>query len=97
MGAEEELELRVAAKTSVGDLGAVISHAVYDGKPVSLRAIGAGPVAQAMKAVAVARGYVAPRGIDLAVIPGFMDITVPNRETGEDERVTGMRFRIVTR
>jgi stage V sporulation protein S len=41
-----------------------------------LRAIGAGAVNQAIKACAIARGYVAPRGIDLSIRPGFATVTM---------------------
>lgn len=55
-------------------LASALSHAIYDSKKVILRAIGAGAVNQAIKACAIARGYVAPRGIDLAIRPGFVTV-----------------------
>ena len=64
--ATEQALLRVKGTASVPALASAISHAVYDSKEVTLRAIGASAVSQAVKAVAVARGYVAPRGIDLS-------------------------------
>lgn len=57
-------------------LASAISHAIYDSRKVTLRAIGAGAVNQAIKACAIARGYVAPRGIDLSVRPGFTTVTM---------------------
>ena len=39
-----------------------------------MRAVGAGAVNQAVKAIAIARGYVAPRGMDLTCVPGFATI-----------------------
>ena len=72
--------LRVSAKTSVPNLAAAVSHAVYDGKRVTLRAVGHGAIGQAVKAVAVARGYVGPRGLDLSIRPGFAEIEMPNHE-----------------
>jgi stage V sporulation protein S len=87
--ATEEALLRVKGTASVPALASAISHAVYDGKTVTLRAIGAAAVAQAVKAVAVARGYVAPRGIDLSMVPGFADVQMP------DATVTAITLRIV--
>jgi stage V sporulation protein S len=55
-------------------LASAIAHAIYETKEVKLRAIGAGSVNQAMKAIAIARGYTAPRGIDLACVPGFASV-----------------------
>lgn len=73
--------LRVSAKTSVPNLAAAISHACYDGKRVVLRAVGHGAIGQAVKAVAVARGYVGPRGLDLSIRPGFSEIQMPDGAT----------------
>lgn len=87
--ASEEAILRVKGTASVPSLASAISHAVYDGKTVILRAIGAAAISQAIKAVAVARGYVAPRGIDLMIIPGFTDVEMP------DGTVTAITLRIV--
>ena len=72
-----EALLRVKASASPQALAGALSHAVYDGKRVVLRAIGAGAVNQAIKAIAIARGYVAPRGIDLTCRPGFDTVHMP--------------------
>jgi len=58
---------------------------------VELQAIGAGAVNQAIKAVAVARGYVAPNGINLILIPSFVEISI----NGEDR--TAIRFKVESR
>lgn len=59
---------------SVKVAGAIAS--VLDKNPtIELHAIGAGAVNQALKAVAIARGYVAPQGIDLVCVPGFFNVT----------------------
>ena len=70
----EEKILRVKADSSVPALAQAIAHALYESHKVTVRAIGAGSVNQAAKAVAVARGYVAPRGYDLVVRIGFADV-----------------------
>ena len=72
----EDAVLRVKSSSNPQALASALSHAVYDSKKVVLRAIGAGAVNQAIKACAIARGYVAPRGIDLAVRPGFTTVTM---------------------
>ncbi len=45
-----------------------------------IQAIGAGAVNQAVKAVAIARGFVAPGGIDLVCVPAFTDIVIDGEE-----------------
>jgi stage V sporulation protein S len=48
--------------------------------------VGAGAVNQAIKAIAIARGYVAPNGIDLITIPAFAEIFI------EAEERTAIKF-----
>ena len=72
-------DLRVGARTPPADLAAAISHGIYDGKTVKLRAIGAGAVNQANKAIAIAQGYVAPRAIVLHTIIGFTSVDMPDK------------------
>lgn len=66
--------LRVSASSNPQSLASAIAHAIYDNRAVKLRAVGAGAVNQAVKAIAIARGYVAPRGLDLTCKPGFTTI-----------------------
>jgi len=56
-----------------------------------LQAIGAGAINQAVKAVAIARGFVAPAGIDLICIPAFKEV-----EIGGEER-TAIKFIVKSR
>jgi len=90
MAPADEHIMRIKGTASVPATASAISHAVYSGKTVTLRAIGASAVSQAVKAVAVARGYVAPRGIDLALIPGFAVVSMP-----EGDDVTAITLRVV--
>lgn len=71
----EESFLRVSAGSNPQSVASAIAHAVYENRQVKLRAVGAGAVNQAVKAIAIARGYVAPRGLDLTCKPGFTTIT----------------------
>ena len=71
---EEEKFLRVSAGSNAQSVGSAIAHALYESPQIKLRAVGASAVNQAVKAIAIARGYVAPRGMDLTCIPGFTTI-----------------------
>lgn len=71
---EPEGYLRVSASSNPQSVASAIAHAIYDTRHVKLRAVGAGAVNQAVKAIAIARGYVAPRGLDLVCKPGFTTI-----------------------
>lgn len=70
----DEQFLRVSASSSPQSVASAIAHALYENRHVKLRAVGAGAVNQAVKALAIARGYVAPRGFDLTCKPGFTTI-----------------------
>jgi stage V sporulation protein S len=70
----EEPFLRVSAGSNPQSVASAIAHAIYENKQVKLRAVGAGAVNQAVKAIAISRGYVAPRGLDLTCKPGFTTI-----------------------
>ncbi|HSN58055.1 MAG TPA: stage V sporulation protein S [Clostridiaceae bacterium] len=45
-----------------------------------IQAVGAGALNQAVKAVAIARGFVAPSGMDLICIPAFTEINIDGEE-----------------
>lgn len=78
----EEFLMRVSASSPVQAVASSIMKAIFEsGHFPVIRAIGAGAVAQACKAIAVARGLVATRGMDLAVNIGFDTIT---GDQGED-------------
>ena len=56
-----------------------------------MQAIGAGAINQAVKAIAISRGYVAAGGIDLVCIPSFIDISIDGEER------TGIRLLVESR
>lgn len=66
--------LKVSAGSNPQSVASAIAHAIYEAKTVRLRAVGAGAVNQACKAMAIARGYAAPRGLDLNFKVGFATI-----------------------
>jgi stage V sporulation protein S len=70
----EEHILRVSAGSNPQAVASAIAHSIYESRTCKVRAVGAGAVNQAVKAIAIARGYTAPRGIDLVCIPGFATI-----------------------
>jgi stage V sporulation protein S len=83
--------LKVSATSKpVAVAGAIAGVVRTDGK-VEVQAIGAGAINQAIKGIAIARGYVAPGGIELVCVPSFIDISID----GEDR--TGIRLLVETR
>ncbi|QIB68588.1 stage V sporulation protein S [Aminipila butyrica] len=72
--------LRVSAKSSPNAVAGSIAAVIREGFHAEVQAIGAGAVNQAVKAVAIARGYVAPAGMDLVCVPGFKDVEIDGEE-----------------
>ena len=58
---------------------------------VLVQVVGAGALNQAIKAIAIARGYVAAGGIDLVCVPTFAEVDIGG------ERRTAIRLRIQDR
>jgi len=87
----DEPFLRVSASSNPQSVASAIAHAIYEKHEVKLRAVGAGAVNQAVKAIAISRGYVAPRGLDLTCKPGFT--TIESR----DGEISAIVFAITAR
>ena len=86
---DEDQILRVGAGSNPQAVASAIAHAIYDTRKVTLRAVGAGAVNQAVKAVAIARGFCAPRGFDLVCKPAFASIE------SRDGTISAMVFTVI--
>jgi len=84
--------VKVSGSSNPQSVGSIVARAVIAGQNPKMRAIGASAVNQAVKACAIARGFVAPRGVDLCFIIGFDDIVGDNGET-----ISAIAFRPVAR
>ncbi|ABO66527.1 Stage V sporulation protein S [Geobacillus thermodenitrificans NG80-2] len=79
----EELEmeiLKVSAKSNPNSVAGALAGVLRERGAAEIQAIGAGALNQAVKAVAIARGFVAPSGMDLICIPAFTDIMIDGEE-----------------
>ena len=65
--------LKVSSKSNPGSVAGALVGAIRQDGYAEVRAIGAGALNQAVKAVAIARGFVAPGGMDLICTPAFTD------------------------
>ena len=68
--------LKVSSKSSPSSVAGAIAGMVKDNVEVNLQCVGAGAVNQAMKAVAIARGFLIPCGYDISVAPVFSEIEI---------------------
>ena len=72
--------LKVSAKSSPNSVAGALAGVLREKGAAEIQAIGAGAINQAIKAVAIARGFVAPGGMDLICIPAFTDIEIEGEE-----------------
>ena len=70
--------LKVSTNSNPKMVAGAVAAVLRNGSNVEIQVIGAGAVNQAIKSIIIARGYVAPNGIDLIVIPAFEQIEVNN-------------------
>lgn len=83
--------IKVSSESRTSAVAGAIAGVVREQNHADVQAIGAGAVNQAVKAVAIARGYLQEDGIDIICIPEFTSV-----EIGGKER-TAIRLVIETR
>jgi len=74
--------LKVASTSKPPAVAGAIAWTLRDGVPVEIVGIGAAAVNQAVKAIAIARSYLALEGIDLFAVPEFITVNKPEQEEG---------------
>ena len=78
--------LKVASKSNPKKVAGAIANLLPENQQVQLQAIGAGAVNQTIKAIAIARGFVAPSGVNLICIPAFSEVEI------NGEKRTAIKF-----
>ena len=68
--------LKVSSKSNPNSVAGAMAGVVRQSGAVEVQVVGAGALNQAVKAIAIARGYVAPSGVDLICVPTFADIEI---------------------
>jgi stage V sporulation protein S len=83
--------LKVSATSKPVAVAGAMAGVVRSQSRVEVQSIGAGAINQAVKAIAISRGYVAAGGFDLVCIPSFIDISIDGEER------TGIRLLVESR
>ena len=83
--------LKVSADSKPKAVAGALAAVMRERGSVELQAIGAGAVNQTVKAIAIARGFVAPNGINLVAIPAFTKVQI------EGEERTAIKFLVEKR
>ncbi len=68
--------LKVSTKSQPKSVAGALAAILKDNNVAEIQAVGAGAVNQAIKAVAITRGYLAPKGIDIVIVPAFSEIEI---------------------
>jgi len=72
--------LKVSKNSNPASVAGALSGVIRERGSAELQAIGAAAVNQAVKSVAIARGFLAPGGYDIVCIPAFSEIEVQGEE-----------------
>ena len=72
--------LKISSKSNPNSVAGAIAGLVKESNKAEMQAIGAGALNQAIKGVAIARGFVAPSGKNLVCTPAFIDINIDGEE-----------------
>ena len=78
--------LKVSSKSNPNSVAGALANVFREKGSAEIQAVGAGALNQAIKAVAIARGFVAPTGVELVCSPAFTEVKIDN----EDK--TGIKF-----
>ncbi len=72
--------LRVGSKSDPNKVAGAVAGTIREESKCEVQTIGAGALNQAIKALAIARGFLAPSGIDLICYPAFVDVIIDGNE-----------------
>lgn len=83
--------LKVSANSNPKSVAGALTAVLRDMGRAEIQAVGAGAVNQAVKAIAITRGFVAPNGVDLVAVPAFVEINI------DGENRTAVKFLVEPR
>lgn len=72
--------LKVSSKSNPNSVAGALAGVIREQGAVEIQTVGAGALNQAIKAIAIARGFIAPTGMDLSCVPAFADIEINGEE-----------------
>lgn len=72
--------LKVSTKSNPNSVAGALAAIIKEQNIAEIQAVGAGAINQAVKAIAIARGFIAPSGKDIVCIPAFTDILIDGEQ-----------------
>ncbi|MEG2788712.1 MAG: stage V sporulation protein S [Romboutsia sp.] len=83
--------LKVSSKSNPNSVAGALAGVIREKGSAEIQAIGAGALNQAIKSIAVARGFVAPSGIELVCVPSFTDVKIEGEDRTAIKLIIGPR------
>lgn len=84
-------KIKVSGMSKPASVAGAIAGIIRNGNEVvEIQAIGAGAVNQGIKAIAIARGFLASSGVDLVCVPSFTNVVV----NGDNKSAVILKVRV---
>ena len=72
--------IKVSARSRTAAVAGAIAGVMREVSRAEVQAIGAGDVNQAIKAIVIAKGYLAEEGVDIVCDPSFVEVSIDDQE-----------------
>ena len=72
-------QIKVASSSNVSSVAGAISNIMREQTHLEVSTVGAGSLNQAIKAIAIARGFLTPSGIEIWITPSFKEIMIEGK------------------
>jgi len=72
--------IKVAARSRTAAVAGAIAGVMREVSRAEVQTIGAGAVNQALKAIIIAKGYLAEEGVDIICVPSFVEVDIDGQE-----------------
>lgn len=72
--------IKVSARSRTAAVAGAIAGVMREVNRAEVQAIGAGAVNQAVKAIVIAKGYLAEEGVNIVCVPSFVEVMIDEQE-----------------
>ena len=72
--------IKVSARSRTASVAGAVAGVIREAGRAEVQAIGAGAVNQAVKAIAIARGYLLEENRDIFCVPSFVEVSIDGSE-----------------
>ncbi len=72
--------IKVSARSRTAAVAGAVAGVIRESQKAEVQAIGAGAVNQALKAIVIAKGYLAEEGVNVVCDPSFVDVSIDGQE-----------------